>query len=179
MHVIFPRKVENTSSCVNKEKLARAVIWKQALNARAATSLPVGDKPVGACQREKTLIWSGKATELQFDIHKRKCVLQSQYFILTFLAGFLKTLTSNGPFRPPVFFGQISKVAIIKTKSATIAVFLFSSFLPPRSLFFSFPFTSLAWFWSLSRPQNLSFDPFLLKSPQISLGWFSKNRLDV
>jgi len=41
------------------------------------------------------------------------------------------------------FFGQISKVAT-KTKSATIAVFLFSSFLPPLSFFFSFPFPSLA-----------------------------------
>ena len=58
------------------------------------------------------------------------------------------------------FFGQIFKVAIIKTKSATIAVFLFSSFLPPRSFFFSFPFPSLAWFWNWSRPQNLSFDAF-------------------
>ena len=44
------------------------------------------------------------------------------------------------------FFGQIFKVAIIKTKSATIAVFLFSSFLPPRSFFLfllSFYFVSV------------------------------------
>ena len=46
-------------------------------------------------------------------------------------AGFLKTLSQNGSF-----------------KSATIAFFLFSSFPSPRSFFFSFPFSSLLWFWS-------------------------------
>ena len=44
-------------------------------------------------------------------------------------AGFLKTLSPNGSFASNNFFGQkLSKVANIKTKSATIAFFLFSSF---------------------------------------------------
>ena len=72
----------------------------------------------------------------------------------------------------------ISKVAIIKTTTATIAFFLFFSFRPPRSFFFSFLFPSLVWFWSLSGPRNLPFDAFSLKWRQISLGWFSKNRLE-
>ena len=42
----------------------------------------------------------------------------------------------------------IFKVAIIKTKSATIPFFLFSSFLPSRSLF-SFLFPSLVFFCNL------------------------------
>ena len=51
--------------------------------------------------------------------------------------------------RPTVFFSQ--NVAIIKTNSATITFFLLLV---------------------------LSFDDFSLKRLQISLGWFSKNRLD-
>ena len=48
------------------------------------------------------------------------------------------------------FFGQsISKVAIIATKSKTIAFFSSPPFLL-LALFFSFPFPSLLWFWSLS-----------------------------
>ena len=68
-------------------------------------------------------------------------------------------------FGPTAFFRPktISKVAIIKTKSATVSFFLFSSFLPPRSFFFSFPFPSLEWFWSWSRTKNLPFDAFSLK----------------
>ena len=47
--------------------------------------------------------------------------------------------------RPTVFSANwnIYKVAIIKK-----LLFLFSSFLPPRSFFFCFPFPSLVWFWS-------------------------------
>ena len=71
-----------------------------------------------------------------------------------YLAGFLKTLPPDGLFR---------SVAIIKTKSATTSFFLFSSFLPPRSFFSSFPFPSLEWFWSWSRTKNLPFDAFSLK----------------
>ena len=77
-------------------------------------------------------------------------------------AGFLKTLSQNGSF-----------------KSATIAFFLFSSFPSPRSFFFSFPFSSLLWFWSFLGLTNLPCDAFSLKWLQISLGWFSKNRLDI
>ena len=73
-----------------------------------------------------------------------------------------------------------SKVAIMKTKSATIAFyFVFSSFLLPRSFFFSFPFPFLLWFWRLSGPRNLSFEAFSLNWRQMSLDWFSKNRLDI
>ena len=55
------------------------------------------------------------------------------------LFGFLITLSPNGPFASNSFFRPktISRVAIIKTKSAAI-VFFFSS---PRSFFFSFPFS--------------------------------------
>ena len=47
-----------------------------------------------------------------------------------------------GPLCPTAFFPPktISKAAVIKTKSATIAFFLFSSFLPPGSFFFPFFF---------------------------------------
>ena len=82
---------------------------------------------------------------------------------------------SNSNFRPKI----ISKVAIIKTKSKTIAFFFFSSFPSPRSFFFSFPFPSLVWFWSFSGLRNMPFGAFSLKRLQISLGWFSKNRLDI
>ena len=62
-------------------------------------------------------------------------------------------------------------VAILKTKR---------SFPYPHSFSFSFsfPFPSLLWFWSFSGLRNLPFDAFSLKWLQISLGWFSKNRLD-
>ena len=60
--------------------------------------------------------------------------------LLAAVAGFLKTYRQMVLLRPTVQFFRpkpISKVAIIKIKSATIAFFLFSSFLPPRCLFFS------------------------------------------
>ena len=90
------------------------------------------------------------------------------------LARFLKTLPPNGPFVSNSFF---PKIAIIETKSATIA--FFSSppfFLLALSFFFSFPFLSLVWVRSLSGPRNPPFNAFLLKWRQILLGWFSKNR---
>ena len=88
----------------------------------------------------------------------------------------LKTLSPNGHFASNTFFRPktISKVPIIKTKNAAIA--FFSS---PHSFFFSFPFPSLLWFLSFSGLRNLAFDAFSLKWLQISLSWFSKNRLDI
>ena len=98
-----------------------------------------------------------------------------------YLAGFLITLSPNGPCASNSFFRPktISKVAIIKTKSATIIFFLFSSFPSHRSFFFSFPFPALLWLSSFSALRNLHFDASSLKPLQISLDWFSKNRLDV
>ena len=76
--------------------------------------------------------------------------------------------------RRTVFF---SKGAIIKAKSATIAFFLlflcFSLFL--FLLFFSFVTVILELLGIRSQP----FDAFSLKCLQISIGWFSKNRLDI
>ena len=95
------------------------------------------------------------------------------------LAGYLKTLPPNGPFPSNSFFGHKPKVAIIKTNCATIAFFFLSSFPSPRSFFFSFPFPLLLWFWSFSRLRILPFDAFSLKWLQISIGWASKNRLDI
>ena len=131
-----------------------------------------------------------------------------------YLAGFLITLSTNWPFASNSFFRPktISKVAIIKTKSATIAFFSSPPFTSPRSFFFSFPFPSLLWFCSFSgwgnmlacerktffsfitaegrrrwasrnvcrsQARNMPFDAFSLKWPQISLGWCSKNCLDI
>ena len=58
-----------------------------------------------------------------------------------YLAGFLKTLAPKRPFAPNSFFRRktISKVAIIKTKSAIIGFFLASSFL----FLLSFSFVSV------------------------------------
>ena len=71
-------------------------------------------------------------------------------------------------FRP-----KAPKVAILLTKSATIVFFsLFSSLPSPCSFFFFFPFLSLMWFWSFYRAFWL-----LFMITQISLGWFSKNRV--
>ena len=79
-------------------------------------------------------------------------------YIKIYLAGFLKRLLPNGPFASNSFFRlkSISKVAIIKTKSAI-------AYLPFRSFFFSFLFPSLVRSCSLSGPKNLPFDPFWLK----------------
>ena len=60
-----------------------------------------------------------------------------------------------------------------------LVFFLFFSFLSSRSFFFSFPFPSLQWFWSFSGLRDVPFDTFSLKWLQISLGWFSKYRLDI
>ena len=77
----------------------------------------------------------------------------------------------------PQFFRPktISKVAIIKTKSATIAFFFFSSLIL-FLLSFSFVTVILEPFLGL---RNLPFDAFSLKWLQILVGWFSKNRSDL
>ena len=61
----------------------------------------------------------------------------------------------------PTAFFQAKKVAIIKTKSAAIAFFLYSSFPSPFSFFFSFAFSAVT-----VEPlglRNLPFDAFSLK----------------
>ena len=78
-------------------------------------------------------------------------------------AGFLKTL--------PILSNHSQRVANIKTKNASITVSLLlssSSFLP-----------LLVWLLSLSGAKKLPFGPFSLKWLQISLGSFSKNRLEI
>ena len=71
-----------------------------------------------------------------------------------------------------------SKVAIIKTNSATIAFFfLLSSFPSPRPCFFSFPLISIV--TVIFELLGLNKHAFWRLWLQISLGWFSKNRLDV
>ena len=65
--------------------------------------------------------------------------------------------------RPTVFPPKtVSKVVIIKTKSATIVLFLFSSFPSPRSCLSSFPFPSLLWFGASRAYKNLLLTPFHL-----------------
>ena len=100
---------------------------------------------------------------------------------LDHLAEFLITLSPNRPFASNSFFRPktIPKVAILKTKSAIIAFFSSPPFLLLALSFSSFPFPSLLWIWSFSGVRNVPFDAFSLKWPQISLRWFSKNRLDV
>ena len=86
-----------------------------------------------------------------------------------------ENVTAKWTFCVQQFF--FSKIAIIESKSATIA--FFSSppfFLLALSFFFSFPFPSLVWVRSLSGPRNPPFNAFSLKWRQILLGWFSKNR---
>ena len=66
-----------------------------------------------------------------------------------------------------------------KKRVQPLLFFFISSFPSPHSFFLSFPFPSLLWFWSFSGLRNMPFDAFSLKWLQMSLGWFSKNRLDV
>ena len=101
-------------------------------------------------------------------------------YIKIYLAGFLKRLLPNGPFASNSFFflpKSISKVAIIKTKSATIAFFSSPHYPPSRSFFFSFPFPLLLIFFSLSGRKHLPFEGFSLTWLTLLLGWFSKNWL--
>lgn len=74
----------------------------------------------------------------------RECEKKQKKALSLIKTWFLITLSPDNArlLRPTVFFWPkpISKVAITKTKSATIAFFLFSSFPSPCSFFCSFPF---------------------------------------
>ena len=73
----------------------------------------------------------------------------------------------------------ISKVAIIKTKSAAIVFFFSSPLFLLVALFFSFPFVFRYYDFGASWAQETCLlTLFSHKWLQISLGWFSKNRLD-
>jgi len=95
------------------------------------------------------------------------------------LAGFLKTLLTNIPL--PVSSSFFSRVTNIKPMSANITFSLssFSSFLSPRSCYYSFPFPPLVWFSALSDTRNLPFGPLPLSWLQTSLGSFPKIRIDI
>ena len=99
------------------------------------------------------------------------------YLIIHF-AGFLIMLSPNRPFASNSFIRPktIAKVAILKTKSAIIAFFSSPSFLF-LTLSFS-PFLFLC-YCDFSGLRNVPFDAFSFKWLQISLGWYSKNRLDI
>ena len=79
-------------------------------------------------------------------------------------ARFLKTL--------PILSNHSQRVANIKTENASIALSLL--LLSSASLF-----PLLVWLLSLSGAKNLPFGPFSLKWLQISLGSFSKKRLEI
>ena len=98
-----------------------------------------------------------------------------------YLVGFLKTLPPDGLFRSHSLFSAKNyfQSSHYKNQECNHFFFLFSSFLPPRSFFFSFPFPSLAWFWSWSRTKNLPFDAFSFKMTANFVKLVFKNRLDV
>ena len=94
------------------------------------------------------------------------------------LAGFLKTLSQNEPFASnSLFRPKTLQVAIIKTKSTTIAFFLFSFLPSPRTFFFfslSFSFVTVIWkllglkkpaFWSLFTQLTANFLRLVFKNP--------------
>ena len=75
--------------------------------------------------------------------------------------GFFKALPPNRPFcvlQFNFFFVQKLQSGHYKNQECSHCFFLFLSFLPPRSFFFSFPkFPSFLWFWSLWGLKNLSY----------------------
>ena len=114
--------------------------------------------------------------------HNNKTSRATVLFNIRFISSrIFENVTPNKPFASNSFYRPttISRGVILKTKNATIAFSLVTSFLPPRSFFSSFPFRLLVWFWSLSGPKSLPFDAFSLQWLQISLGWFSKSRLGI
>ena len=64
-----------------------------------------------------------------------------------------------------------------KNQECSHCFFLFLSFLPPRSFFFSFPFPSLLCLWSLSGARNLPY--FHSRTADFVRLVFKKNRLDI
>ena len=95
----------------------------------------------------------------------------SSLYVFVFLE---KTFRQIGLLLKQTFSAKnISKEANINNKRCNLCFFLFS-FFHHRSLFCSFPFSSLAWFWSLSDAKNLPLGRFSLKWLQISSGSFSK-----
>ena len=118
----------------------------------------------------KCAIFKWKTTSFQDICHQRK-LLNSQ----NILAGFFKTLPWNGPFASNSFF----KVAIIKTKSATVIVFSLLLLSSSSLLLFLLSFFFVSVTFELIRPQKTAFWSLFTQWLQISLGWFSKNRLDI
>ena len=95
------------------------------------------------------------------------------------LAGFLITLSPNRSFVSSSFFRPITiyKVAFIKTKSASIAFFLLLRSFSSLFLFLlSFSFVTLI--LELLGRKKRAFWRFSTQMTA-SLGWFSKNRLDI
>ena len=76
------------------------------------------------------------------------------------LAGFLKTLPPSGPFPSKSFFfsaKKLSRVAIVKTESATIGFFSSPPFFLLALSFSPFLFLQYVCFWSFMGPKNPSF----------------------
>ena len=106
------------------------------------------------------------------------CFIEWQTWLYIYLAGFLKKVTPKYTLRQNSFFRP--KVAIKKTKSATIAFFLFSSFLPPRCFFFSFFYFADVIFELIGRKKP-AFWPFFTQmvASLVNRFVFLKNRLDI
>ena len=117
----------------------------------------------------KCAIFKWQTTYFQEICHQRKLLISQNI-----LAGFFKTLPWNGPFASNSFF----KGVIIKTKSVTI---FFSLLLLSSSslLLFLLSFSFVSVIFELTRPQKTAFWSLFTQWRQISLGWFSKNRLDI
>ena len=77
------------------------------------------------------------------------------------------------------FFPPVSNVAIIKTKSATIAFFSSPPFFLLALFLFLLSFSFVSVILEFIGPKKLLFDASSFRWLQILLGWFSKNRLDV
>ena len=84
--------------------------------------------------------------------------------------GFFKALPPNRPFcvRQFNFFGQSS---LYKNHECSHCFFLFLSFLPARSFFFSFPFPSLLWFWAYRAQKTITWKWNLETMPWIMRGF--------